>query len=529
MTLQPKHPLPLTIVQTQKQEISCHHCNSDKFVKKRKSKKGHQIYICKSCGRHFTYNPDKIQYVVNPETEYKKDVWDCRNLGISPGVGCYSYRLTFLNISQIWLREATKRYIKFTLSTLSFSSGSEKLLAIKRLSRFLAESYPNISPQELNRSVIIDFLAYLASTDLSISTRRHSIGAIRGFLEMSYQNEWLEVSRYLIRDEDFPKIPKSLPRYIPEDVMQQLNQHLEHLPEPVMRMVLVLQECGMRISELLHLKADCLLQDKAGDWFMRYYQFKMKKEITIPISREVVQVIQEQLRYIKENLNIKFEYVFSSNQGGGWKNDFNPAPELMSRGAFSRYLNKLAESCNICDTSGNIWHFLPHQFRHTVGTRMINNRVPQHIIQRYLGHESPNMTAVYAHIHDQTMKEEIARYQGKIVNISGLVVEPNNIEADIADLQWFKKNIHAQALPNGSCALPTISQGCPHANACFTCAHFRTTSEYLAEHKQQLEHTNQIIQKAEANGWVRQVEMNQKVKTNLENIISVLEVDANDG
>jgi integrase len=33
---------------------------------------------------------------------------------------------------------------------------------------------------------------------------------------------------------------------------------------------------------------------------------------------------------------------------------------------------------------------------------MINNGVPQHIVQRYLGHESPQMTAVYAHIHDST-------------------------------------------------------------------------------------------------------------------------------
>ncbi|WP_240047037.1 tyrosine-type recombinase/integrase, partial [Staphylococcus aureus] len=39
-----------------------------------------------------------------------------------------------------------------------------------------------------------------------------------------------------------------------------------------------------------------------------------------------------------------------------------------------------------------------HAFRHTVGTRMINNGVPQHIVQKFLGHESPEMTARYAHI-----------------------------------------------------------------------------------------------------------------------------------
>lgn len=36
--------------------------------------------------------------------------------------------------------------------------------------------------------------------------------------------------------------------------------------------------------------------------------------------------------------------------------------------------------------------FQTHQFRHTVGTRMINLSVPVHIIQRYLGHDSPEMT-----------------------------------------------------------------------------------------------------------------------------------------
>lgn len=527
MNTQPKHQNPLTVIKTKKQEIVCHHCGSKKFVKRRKDFKGHQIYLCKACGRHFTYNPDKIEHIVNPEAEYKKDVWDCRNLGISPGVGKYTYTLNFSDIEQPWLLDAAKKYIKFTLSTLSFGSGTERLKAIRRLSQFLAKSYPNISPPEMDRTVIIDFLANLAGTNLSTSSKCSTIGGLRGFLEMSYQNEWLEVSRYLIRSEDFPKRPKPLPRYIPEDVMRQLNEHLEYLPEPVMRMVLVLQECGMRASELLHLKNDCLLQDKSGDWFLRYYQFKMKKEITIPISREIVRVIQEQQRYIKENLKYKFEYVFSTNEGGGRKGHFRPAPKPMSRNVFSRYLNKLAEKYNICDASGNRWHFQTHQFRHTVGTRMINNGVPHHIIQRYLGHESPNMTSVYAHIHDQTMKEEIAKYQGKIVNISGQVVEPNNIEADTDDLQWFKRTIQAQALPNGSCALPTISQGCPHANACLTCTHFRTTVEYLPEHKQQLEQTEQIIQKAEANNWVRQVEMNQKVKSNLEKIIAALEVDSN--
>ncbi|MEO0828121.1 MAG: tyrosine-type recombinase/integrase [Cyanobacteria bacterium J06635_15] len=195
----------------------------------------------------------------------------------------------------------------------------------------------------------------------------------------------------------------------------------------------------------------------------------------------------------------------------------------MTRNSFANRLNKLAKERSICNSLGQTWHFKPHDFRHTVGTRMINAGVPQHIIQRYLGHESPAMTATYAHIHSETLKKEIAKFQGKVVNVSGQVVEPNNIEADDVELQWFKKNIQAQSLPNGSCALPTISQGCPHANACLTCTHFRTTTEHLSDHKEQLEQTKRLIQKAQANGWVGQIEMNEKVKANLERIIAGLE------
>jgi integrase/recombinase XerD len=54
--------------------------------------------------------------------------------------------------------------------------------------------------------------------------------------------------------------------------MAQLNQYLEFLPEPVMRMVLVIQETGLRVSELLQLPINCLRQDTNGDWFIRHLQ-----------------------------------------------------------------------------------------------------------------------------------------------------------------------------------------------------------------------------------------------------------------
>ena len=149
-------------------------------------------------------------------------------------------------------------------------------------------------------------------------------------------------------------------------------------------------------------------------------------------------------------------------------------------------LNRLAVKHLIKGPGGKIWHFQLHQFRHTVGTQMINSGVPAHIVQRYLKHTSSEMTMSYAHLHDRTMKAEFAKFQGKLVDITGHIVADEQAIDIPADLKWLKRNVLAQALPNGYCGLPIQQGGCPHANACLSCSHFRTTGQFLNQHKQQL-------------------------------------------
>lgn len=87
----------------------------------------------------------------------------------------------------------------------------------------------------------------------------------------------------------------------------------------------------------------------------------------------------------------------------------------------------------------------------------------------------------------------------------------------------MRHNILAQSLPNGSCARPIVKGACPNANACLTCNDFRTTIEFLNQHKEQHKHCTEIIENARAQGWQRQVEMNEQVLQNLDKIIDSLE------
>jgi len=99
---------------------------------------------------------------------------------------------------------------------------------------------------DINRSVIIDYLSYLNKQRSSPGTRATRISDLAVFFEAGTINKWFNLSPYLIRKR--LSSDTKVPRYIPEEVMYQLN-HLDELPESVMRMVLVIQECGLRVGE----------------------------------------------------------------------------------------------------------------------------------------------------------------------------------------------------------------------------------------------------------------------------------------
>ena len=257
----------------------------------------------------------------------------------------------------------------------------------------------------------------------------------------------------------------------------------------------------MRISELLQLPVDCLTQDARGVHYLRYMQGKVKRENAIPISLEIARIIQEQ-QAEGRNRDKPSMWLFPNERGG-----------VIKQASFAHRINRLAYDHDIRDATGKLFRFQSHQFRHTVGTRMINLGVPHHIIQRYLGHKGPEMTSRYAHIHDVTMQDKLSEYlKGTLIDVTGKAVPEDGMN-DSADLQWFTRSVLAQALTNGYCAIPIVAGPCPHPNACLNCAHFRTDATFLEVHRAELHETERVIAKADANGWVRQSEMNA-AKTN---------------
>ena len=449
------------------------------------------------------------------EAEYPRDVWRMHRLGFD------GHRtLQFDRITQPWLRELAKRWVRLRLSSgLGLEAGGARaVVAISRFSRFLAAvGVEHI--EQLDRQLLERYLADLAH-ERHPQRRSAHIGLLNGFFVAIRQHCWHPgiPATALFFPADHPRRPDKLPRALAEQVMSQLEQpaNLDRFDNPSYRLItVILMHCGLRVTDALRLRSDCVTPDTDGAPYLRYFNHKMHRDALVPIDTELADAIGHQRRRNTDHWPGGTQILFprpTKNIDG-----HHPISSSTYRMALQRWL----DACDIRDEHGHRVHLTPHQWRHTLGTRLINHDVPQEIVRRILDHDSPQMTSHYARLHDDTVRRhwEAARK----IDITGRTVSYES-DGPLADAAWAKQRLAraTQALPNGYCGLP-LQRSCPHANACLTCPMFLTTSEFLPQHHAQRQQTLELITAAEARGHQRLVEMNRTVLSNLDTIIATLE------
>ena len=133
-----------------------------------------------------------------------------------------------------------------------------------------------------------------------------------------------------------------------------------------------------------------------------------------------------------------------------------------------------------------------HRMRHTKATDLLNAGVPIHVVQRYMGHVSPEMAMYYAKTLAETHEAEFLRFAKLRRDGRPLEMDP----ADVYELVQLDRHTD-RILPNGVCLLPPPKR-CDRGNACLTCDHFATDARHLAELRAQLAATGELIQTRQA-------------------------------
>jgi integrase len=446
------------------------------------------------------------------EAEFPRSIWQLRRLGYDG-----NQTLDFTAVSQLWLCDLVKRWLRWRLAAgLNIETVRRGLRSLIRFAAF-CHGIEVQSLADIDRAVLERYLADLQAEWGGRQRHNDHIAQLSSFLGAIRQHRWddsLSPSA-LIFSGDYPKRNEQVPRALSEQVMAQIERadNLDRWENPAFRLVtVILIRCGLRVNDALRLPPECIVTDAEGAPYLRYVNHKMKREALVPVDEEVRDLIGEQRARIGAA-----RCLFPRPT----KNPDGHAP--ISSASYRPALYRWVEHCDIRDAHGQPVHLTPHQWRHTLGTRLLNRDVPQEVVRRILDHDSPQMTAHYARLHDTTVRRhwEAARK----VDITGrnVAISP---DGPLAEAAWAKQRLSraTQALPNGFCGLP-VQKACPHANACLTCPMFLTTVEFLPQHRQQRTEVVKIITAAEDQDQTRLAEMNRQVLSNLDRIITSLEDD----
>jgi integrase len=460
---------------------------------------------------------------IDIDDEFASDIWVAARIGLH--VTRSPNQTRFDTITQPWLRAAVKRWARLRLgSGKTFGTVHVDVRAMVWFGRFLARHDRHGIGDEtaITRDALEAYLVWIAASHLAPHTSSTYITCLRGFLDTSRRHHWLPAlsSAAALYHDDLPSRPRPLPRFIAEFVMNQLEDpdHLAVLPDTTTRaLIVVIIETGLRANDACSLPFNPIINDSAGWPCLRYFNAKMAAEQLVPLSPTAAATIRAQqgelLHRWPGGPPVLFPAPHSNPDGS------RPFSYATLRARLARWQDDI----DVRDEAGQPVRVTAHQFRHTLGTRLINQGVAQHVIQRLLGHASPQMTARYASLHDTTVRAAFDEYCRQRVNLHGerIVYDPVGITAEA---EWTKHNMtRVQAsLPNGYCGRPP-QQHCPHPNACLTCPDFQTTPAFLDVHRRQRDETRVLIATAEADGRFRLAANHRHVHDNLDQLIGTLE------
>ena len=220
---------------------------------------------------------------------------------------------------------------------------------------------------------------------------------------------------------------------------------------------------------------------------MRYQQTKIDgAPETILVGADVVQIIREQQAWVREHWGLgpdeTVRYLFPKLSGN------RKGTRAWTTSYYDGTLRKFSAMLDLRDSDGReLSYSRSHRLRHTKATTLLNAGAPIHVVQRYLGHRSPEMTMRYAATLATTAEREFLA----MVKIGRDGRQAGMDRRDMLDILQLDRRTD-RILPNGYCLLPPV-RSCDKGNACHGCDHFATDRSHLPEIRRQLAAAEQLI------------------------------------
>ena len=275
---------------------------------------------------------------------------------------------------------------------LSYHTIQNYIRDVKKLIYFLDEEKISSSPIGINEELIQKFI-YTIAKEISPRSQARIISGLRSYFDyLIFENYRESNPTDLI---ETPKIGVKLPDTLSEQEINSLISAIDLSKAEGERnraMLETMYSCGLRVSELIHLKISDLFFDEG---FIKIVG-KGNKERFVPIHYSAQKYIVLYMNEIRDHLSIKkgFEDTLFLNRRG----------KSLSRQMIFMILKALAIKINLNKKIS------PHTFRHSFATHLLKNGADLRAIQQMLGHESITTTEVYVHLDTSYLKKIVEKY-----------------------------------------------------------------------------------------------------------------------
>jgi integrase/recombinase XerD len=261
---------------------------------------------------------------------------------------------------------------------------------LRKLTVFLEETGFEDGLETVDSNLLHDFVRWVNDSGLNERSQSRIISGIRSFFNFMVTDERLLTDPALLLES--PRTGRKLPVVLSVEEIDLLFSKID-LSKPEGRrnraMLEVLYSCGLRVSELIHLKITDLFRDQG---FMRIIG-KGDKERLIPISNTALEQIDHYMPDRNSMLHIDREYtdiLFLNRRG-----------KMLTRVMVFTIIKQLTEK------SGLKKQISPHTFRHSFATHLVNGGADLRAVQEMLGHESIVTTEIYTQLDREYLREAI--------------------------------------------------------------------------------------------------------------------------
>lgn len=247
----------------------------------------------------------------------------------------------------------------------------------------------NFDLLELTRKDLREWLIDLSGKNLSESSKRRMISALRGFFKFLMFDGHIKKNPA----EDLVAPPKGV--YLPKFLNQNEIENLLCVPDVSQEIGLrdraileLMYACGLRVSEAVDLK----ISDVNIDTGILTCKGKGSKTRKVPIGKSAVEWLKSYLVLRRKKDNIEIQNLFVSSLG-----------KPLNRQVIFKFIKEYAEKIGLENVS-------PHTLRHSFATHLIQNSADVRSVQQMLGHADISTTQIYTHITDVHLRKTYEKF-----------------------------------------------------------------------------------------------------------------------